>query len=94
MKRILKALLFPVILLLTIAVVIFRAVNGLSNMLLSLLAFLIFLLGLAVMLVLRDTAGGWQILGIALLFSPFGLPLIVTFMIELLGFFKDLLKAI
>jgi uncharacterized membrane protein YGL010W len=86
--------LFPVTVVLSLVVAVFRLINQLSNMALSLLAFLLLLLGLAVMLLLQDTVNGLGILGILLLISPFGLPLIITFLIEMLGLFKDMLKEI
>jgi hypothetical protein len=39
-------------------------------------------------------SNGLILIAIAFLISPFGLPLIVTFLIEVLGLFKDMIKAI
>jgi hypothetical protein len=94
MRSIIRILLFPVTAVLSLVVALFRLINQLSNMALSLLAFLLLILGLAVMLLLQDKTNGLRILGISLLISPFGLPLIITFLIEMLGLFKDMLKEI
>jgi hypothetical protein len=79
---------------LTVFVGICRLLNQLSNMIFMLAAFLILLIGLATILLAHDMSNGLILIAIAFLISPFGLPLIVTFLIELLGLFKDMIKAI
>ena len=43
---------------------------------------------------LQDFPEGLRLMGLAWLISPFGLPLIAAFLVELLGVFNDSLKAI
>ena len=94
MKFLLKIILFPVTIILTVFVGICRLLNQLSNMIFMLAAFLILLIGLATILLAHDMSNGLILIAIAVIFSPFGLPLIVTFLIEVLGLFKDMIKAI
>ena len=90
----LKIILFPVTIILTVFVGICRLLNQLSNMVFMLAALLILLIGLATILLAHDMSNGLILIAIAFLISPFGLPLIVTFLIEVLGLFKDMIKAI
>ena len=94
MKFLLKIILFPVTIILTVFVGICRLLNQLSNMVFMLAALLILLVGLATILLAHDMSNGLILIAIAFLISPFGLPLIVTFLIEVLGLFKDMIKAI
>jgi hypothetical protein len=94
MKFLLKIILFPVTIILTVFVGICRLLNQLSNMVFMLAALLILLIGLATILLAHDMSNGLILIAIAFLISPFGLPLIVTFLIEVLGLFKDMIKAI
>lgn len=94
MRIIAKVILFPVTLLLTLLVAAARLLCQLSNMVLSLLAFLIFIVALGTMVLLQETSEGIRILGLAWLISPFGLPLIATALVEFVGGLNDWLKAI
>lgn len=94
MKFLLKIILFPITIMLTVFVGICRLFNQISNMVFMLAAFLILLIGLAIILLAHDMSNGLILIAIAFLVSPFGLPLIVTFLIEVLGLFKDMIKAI
>ena len=94
MRIIIKLLLFPITLILSLFVMACRFICQLSNMVLGIIAFLIFTLGLGVMVLLQDFPEGLKAMGLALLISPFGLPLIATFLVELLGAFNESLKAI
>ena len=94
MKFLLKIILFPVTIMLTVFVGIWWLLNQLSNMVFMLAALLILLFGLATILLAHDMSNGLILIAIAFLISPFGLPLIVTFLIEVLGLFKDMIKAI
>jgi hypothetical protein len=79
---------------LTVFVGICRLLNQISNIIFMLAAVLILLIGLATILLAHDMSNGLILIAIAFLISPFGLPLIVTFLIEVLGLFKDMIKAI
>ena len=53
-----------------------------------------FAIALGTMVLLQDFPEGLRLMGLAWLISPFGLPLIAAFLVELLGVFNDSLKAI
>jgi hypothetical protein len=94
MRIMLKVLLFPVTLALSLLVAICRLACQLSGMVLGILAFAMFAISLGVMIILQDFHEGVRMMGLALLVSPFGIPLIATFLIELLGVFNETLKEI
>ena len=94
MRVVLKILLFPVTLALSLVVALCRLACQLSGMVLGLLALVIFATGLGTMLLLQEVREGLGIMGLAFLVSPFGVPLIATFLVELLGIFNDSLKEI
>lgn len=93
MRILLKILLFPFTLALSIAVALLRLANHLSGMVLTLLALVVLATGIGTLIFLGDKAEASRILFIAFMVSPFGVPLIFTFLIELLALFKDALKA-
>ena len=94
MRIILKILLFPVTLSLSLLVTICRLACQLSGMVLGMLAFAMFVISLGVMVILQDFHEGAKMMGLTLLVSPFGIPLIATFLVELLGIFNETLKEI
>lgn len=95
MRILLKILLFPVTLALTIIVALCRLLCIVSGTVLGIVAFVILLIGIGTVLLLGEPfMTGLKIAGLAWLISPFGLPLIATFLVELLGGFNDMLKAI
>lgn len=94
MRVILKIFLFPVTLALSLVVALCRLACQLSGMVLGMLALVIFATGLGTMLLLQEVREGLGIMGLAFLVSPFGVPLIATFLVELLGVFNDSLKEI
>ena len=94
MKILLKFILFPVTVILSLFVGICRLINQISNMVFMLIAILLSVLALATILLARDMTSGLILFAGAFLISPFGLPLIITFLIEVLGLFKDVIKEI
>ena len=94
MRVVLKILLFPVTLVLSLVVAACRLACQLSGMVLGMLALVIFITGLGTMVLLGDVKEGLGILGLAFLVSPFGVPLIATFLVELLGVVNEALKEI
>lgn len=94
MRIILKVLLFPVTLALSLLVAICRLACQLSGMVLAVFAFVMFAISLGVMIILQDFHEGVRIMGLALFVSPLGIPLIATFLVELLGVFNETLKEI
>lgn len=94
MRFVLKLCLFPITLALSILVLAGRMLCQLSTMVLSLLAFVVFVIGLGTIVLLQNPSEGVRILGLALLLSPLGLPLIAVFLVELLGVFNDSLRTV
>lgn len=94
MKRVLKILLFPVTLSLSLLVVVLRVLCSLSTMVLCLLAFVLVLFGAATMILLQDMPGGWQFFLVAWLISPLGVPLLANLIVEALGAFANRLRTI
>ena len=93
MRIILKILLFPIVLALTILVAFCRFFCLFSGMVLGLLAALLLLLGLLVPFAGRlDGFIGFTVL--AWLVSPYGLPLAASWLTERVADFKDMLKSI
>jgi hypothetical protein len=95
MRILLKILLFPVIMALTIIVALGRLLCLASGAILNTIAFIILLIAIGTVALLQEPIWtGMKMAGLAWLISSFGLPLIVTFLVELVGVFKDSLKAI
>ena len=93
MRIILKILLFPSVLALTILVAFCRFFCLFSGMVLSILAVLLFLIGLLVLFAGRmDGFIGFMIL--AWLVSPYGLPMAAAWLTERVANFNRMLKAI
>lgn len=95
MRVLLKILLFPITLALSIVVGVCRLACVLSGTVLTLLALVILAIAIGTVAIVGEPLiTGLKIAGLAWLISPFGLPLISTFLVELLGGFNDMLKAI
>ena len=95
MRIILKILLFPVTLVLSIIVAICRLLCIISGTVLGIAAFAILLVAIGTVVLLGEPLmTGLGIAGLAWLISPIGLPLIATFLVELVGGLNDMLKAI
>ena len=63
-------------------------------MLLSILAFILFALGLATMLLLGETKQGISALFIAFLISPKGIPMLAAWLLGTMGGINERLKSI
>ena len=95
MRILLKIPLFPVIVVLTIIVGIGRLLCLVSGIVLNSIAVIILLIVLATVALLGEPIWtGLKMAGLAWLISSFGLPLILMFLVELLGAAKDSLKAV
>ena len=94
MRFLIKLVLFPITLALTILVAACRLLCQLSTMMLGILAFVCFAIALGTIVLLQDFPTGLILIGLTWLISPFGLPLIAAFLVELLGVINDSLKAI
>jgi hypothetical protein len=94
MRVIVKILLFPVVLLLTIFVAVCRFLCHFSTILLSIAAFLLFLFALGTMILLKDVRGGIEMMVFAFLISPFGIPLFASWLVGKVDDLNSLIKTI
>jgi hypothetical protein len=94
MRVIVKILLFPVVLLLTIFVVVCRFLCHFSTILLSIAAFLFFLFALGTMILLKDVRGGIEMMVFAFLISSFGIPLFASWLVKKVYDLNSLIKTI
>ena len=94
MRILLKILLFPITLALSIIVLACEFHCVFSTMLLSILAFLMFVLALAIMILLGEVGEGLKALLAAYLISPYGVPMLAAWLIGAVGGINERLKAI
>ena len=93
MRIIIKILLFPIVLALTLLVAFCRFFCLFSGMVLGIVAFLLFLLGIVVLFAGR-VDGFIVFLVLAWLVSPYGLPLAASWLTERVADFNHMLKSI
>lgn len=93
MRIIIKILLFPIVLALTLLVAFCRFFCLFSGMVLGIVAFLLFLLGIVVLFAGR-VEGFIGFLVLAWLVSPYGLPLAASWLTERVADFNHMLKSI
>ncbi|AXI26709.1 hypothetical protein CG018_04435 [Gemella sp. ND 6198] len=93
MRWIIKIILFPIILLLSILISFLKFIISVSGMILGILSFLV-VLGSIAALVQKDTTTFIQALIIAFLISPYGLPKIALWVTAYIEFTRDRLKEI
>ena len=93
MRIIIKILLFPIVLALTLLVAFCRFFCLFSGMVLGIVAFLLFLLGIVVLFAGR-VDGFICFLVLAWLVSPYGLPLAASWLTERVADFNHMLKSI
>ena len=94
MRILLKILLFPITLILTIILLICEFICMFGTMLLSILALLLFVLALATMIFLKDVQDGLKAMVLAYLISPFGIPILASWLLGKIGQVNERLKAI
>ena len=95
MRILLKILLFPVTLALTIIVALGRLLCLASGVILNTIAVVILLIAVGTVVLLGEPIWtGLKIAALGWLISSFGLPIIATFLVELLGALNDSLKAV
>ena len=90
---ILKIILFPIILLLSILISFLKFIISVSGMILGILSFLVVLGSLAA-LIQKDATTFIQALVIAFLMSPYGLPKIALWVTAYIEFARDALWQI
>ena len=94
MRILLKTLLFPITPILTIILLICEFICMFGTMLLSILALLLFVLALATMIFLKDVQDGLKAMVLAYLISPFGIPILASWLLGKIGQVNERLKAI
>lgn len=94
MRILLKICLFPITLAVSVILLVCQFICVFSSMLLSILAFFLFLLGLAAIIFLGDTRQGMSALFIAFLLSPYGVPMFAAWLIGTVGGINERLKSI
>lgn len=103
MRILVKILLFPVVAILSILVLVLRFLHGLSSLLLSILSGIFCFaavgtwIGSMTSMAMFQSYTGWDIVTLfimAFVCSPYGLPLIAGFLVELLDAANGAIKAI
>lgn len=94
MRILLKILLFPVTLSLSIILLVCQFLCVFSSMLLSVLAFLLFVLALAIMVLLGEVGEGLKTLLAAYLISPYGVPMFAAWLVDAVDGLNQRLKSI
>jgi len=94
MRILLNIFLFPITMLFSVILLICEFICLFGTALLSILAFVIFVLALAIIILLGEKQDGIKILVLAYLISPYGLPMLTTWMIGKIGQVNERLKAI
>ena len=93
MRWALKIILFPIILLLSILIAFLKFSGKVSEMILGIISFLVFI-GAVACFVQKEMATGMVALLLAFLISPYGLPKIALWITAYLEVAKDTLKEI
>ena len=94
MRILLKLLLFPITLILTILILFFDFICLFSTAVLSILSFVVFMIALGTIFILRETSEGIKAIVLAYLISPYGIPLFAAWLIAKMDGLNDLLKSI
>lgn len=104
MRIILKILLFPVTLILTVVVLFYQFICLFSTMLLSIVSFIIFAISLVGLFLTLNSASTMFSMGgiptmitgmvLAYLISPYGIPMFATWLLEKIEQLNDFLKSI
>lgn len=94
MKVLLKIILFPITLSLSLLLSVSKFLLIFGGGLLGLVSSLCFTMGLIILLFLSDRTMGLATLAVAYLMSPYGLPLLGAWIIAHVEGFNDWLKAV
>lgn len=94
MSILLKIFLFPITLLFSVILLICDFICLFGTALLSILAFVIFVLALAIIIFLGETQEGIKTLVLAYIISPYGVPMLAAWMIGKIGQINERIKAI
>ena len=94
MRILIKILLFPLTLLLSISVAAFRFVCHFSGAVLGIVSSIVFIIALLALILLRDTTAALNAGIIAFVISPFGLPKLAEWLVDRLDDLNILVKSI
>ena len=94
MRILLKILLFPITLILTVLILFFDFICLFSTAVLSVLSFVMLMIALGTIFILRETSEGIKAIVLAYLISPYGIPLFATWLISKIEGLNDLLKSV
>lgn len=94
MRILLKILLFPITLILTVLILFFDFICLLSTVVLSILSFVVFMIALGTIFILKETSEGIKYIVLAYLISPYGIPLFAAWLIAKVEGLNDMLKSI
>lgn len=90
--KMIKIFLIPICILLTIAISIFKLLMSFSSTILAIIAFVVFMVSIF-FFVDGDKTDGIYALVLAWIISPWGLPMIATWLLSRLIIFRDWLKS-
>jgi hypothetical protein len=94
MKGLVRLILLPLSLTVTLGVLLLRLACQLLAFFLGPLAMITGLLGLSVILFLGNIGGGLALLILAFVMGPLGAPLVLALMVELINLMNDRLRAV
>lgn len=94
MRILLKILLFPITLILTVLILFFDFICLFSTAVLSILSFITLMIALGTIFILGETSEGIKIIVLAYLISPYGLPMFAAWLIGKIEGLNDLLKSV
>lgn len=94
MRVLIKILLFPITLILTVLILFFDFVCLFSTAVLSILSFVVFMIALGTIFILRETSEGIRIIVLAYLISPYGIPMFAAWLIAKIEGLNNMLKSI
>lgn len=93
MRILLKILLFPITLILTVLILILDFICLFSTAVLSILSFVVFMIALGTIFILRETSEGIKYIVLAYLISPYGIPMFAAWLIARIEGLNNLLKS-
>ena len=94
MRILLKIILFPISLVLTIFVAVCRFVSGFSGALLAVISFILFVLAVLTLILLKDIKGAITAAVFSFLISPYGVPMFAEWLIDRLDDLNYAIKSI
>lgn len=94
MRILLKILLFPITLILTVLILILDFICLFSTAVLSILSFVVFMIALGTIFILRETSEGIKYIVLAYLISPYGIPMFAAWLIARIEGLNNLLKSV